>query len=43
MGREEKPFNRKKHGVSVEIAAEVFADPFCLTISDQTVHGEERF
>jgi uncharacterized DUF497 family protein len=34
--------NRKKHGVSFEIAKEVFADPFCLTIKDQTVEGEER-
>lgn len=35
--------NRKKHGVSFAIATEVFSDPFCLTIPDQTVHGEERF
>ena len=35
--------NRKKHGVSFEIAAEVFADPFCLTIPDRTAQGEERF
>lgn len=35
--------NRKKHGVSFEIAAEAFADPFCLTIPDRTVQGEDRF
>lgn len=35
--------NRKKHGVSFEIAAEVFSDPFCLTIPDRTLKGEERF
>ena len=35
--------NRKKHGISFEVAREVFADPFCLTIQDQTVRGEERF
>jgi uncharacterized protein len=35
--------NRKKHGVSFEIAVEVFADPFCLTISDRAVQGEARF
>ena len=35
--------NRKKHGISFAIAAEVFADPFCLTIPERTVRGEERF
>ena len=35
--------NRKKHGVSFAIAAEVFADPFCLTIPDFALQGEERF
>ena len=35
--------NRKKHGISFEIATEVFVDPFCLTIPDQTGQGEERF
>lgn len=35
--------NRKKHGISFEIATEVFSDPFCLTVRDQTVEGEERF
>jgi uncharacterized DUF497 family protein len=34
--------NRRKHGVSFEMAREVFADPFCLTIPDQAVEGEER-
>jgi uncharacterized DUF497 family protein len=32
--------NRKKHGISFE---EVFLDPFCVTIADQEVQGEERF
>lgn len=35
--------NRRKHGVSFEIAQEVFRDPFCLTIADQVVGDEERF
>lgn len=34
--------NRKKHGVSFEVATEVFADPFCLTIRDREVGAEER-
>ena len=34
--------NRKKHGVSFEIAMEVFDDPFCLTSQDRIVEGEER-
>ena len=34
--------NRKKHGISFEIAEAVFADPLCLTIHDRTVQGEER-
>jgi uncharacterized protein len=29
--------NRKKHGVSFEIAMEVFDDPFCLTNQDRIV------
>jgi uncharacterized protein len=32
----------KKHGVSLEIAMEVFDDPFCLTSQDRIVEGEER-
>lgn len=35
--------NRRKHGVSFELAAEVFADPFSLTIWDRIVEGEERY
>jgi uncharacterized protein len=35
--------NKKKHGVSFERAKEVFADPFCLTIRDRTMEGEQRF
>jgi uncharacterized DUF497 family protein len=36
-------FNRKKHGISFQTAAEVFADPFCMTIEDRDVAGEQRF
>lgn len=35
--------NYTKHKVSFEIAIEVFSDPFCLTIPDRIVQGEERF
>jgi len=35
--------NLKKHRISFELAAEVFSDPFCLTIPDQMVQGEPRF
>ena len=35
--------NRAKHGISFRLAIEVFADPFCLTIADSSVQGEERF
>jgi len=36
-------FNRKKHGISFELAQEVFADPFCLVIRDESPEDEERF
>jgi len=35
--------NRKKHGVSFELATEAFADPFCLTIQDLQVESEQRY
>jgi uncharacterized DUF497 family protein len=35
--------NLRKHGIPFEIAAEVFADPFCLAIDDQMAGGEQRF
>jgi uncharacterized DUF497 family protein len=35
--------NRQKHGVSFESATQVFADPFCLTMSDPSCPGEERY
>lgn len=35
--------NRRKHAVSFELAAEVFADPFSVTIYDRTVEGDERY
>lgn len=34
--------NRKKHGISFELAKEVFVDPFCLVIPDRVAQGEER-
>jgi uncharacterized DUF497 family protein len=35
--------NRRKHGVSFALAQEVFFDPFCLTVSDRVIDGEQRF
>jgi len=35
--------NRKKHQLSFELAQEVFADPFCLTIQDLEFEFEQRF
>lgn len=35
--------NRGKHGISFEIAQEVFADPFRLMIEDLEFSGDERF
>ena len=35
--------NRRKHGISFELAQEVFLDPFCFTIPDVMVEDEERF
>ncbi len=35
--------NRRKHAVSFDLAREVFADPFCFTIADRMIDGEERF
>lgn len=34
--------NYRKHGIRFEMAAEVFRDPFALTIADRTIEGEER-
>jgi uncharacterized DUF497 family protein len=34
--------NIKKHGFPFEVAQEVFNDPFCFTIPDQTIEDEER-
>jgi len=33
----------KKHGVSFEVAARVFADPFALTVQDRIENGEQRW
>jgi uncharacterized DUF497 family protein len=35
--------NIKKHGVSFEIAARVFADPLALTHQDRIENGEHRW
>jgi uncharacterized DUF497 family protein len=35
--------NRKKHGVSFELAQEVFSDPLHLSVKDRVEHGEERW
>jgi uncharacterized DUF497 family protein len=35
--------NKRKHGLSFELAAEVFDDPFYVVIEDQMVEGEQRF
>ena len=34
--------NLRKHGISFELATEVFRDPFCLTIADRQSAAEER-
>ena len=33
----------KKHGVSFEVAARVFADPFALMVQDRIENGEQRW
>ncbi len=35
--------NRKKHGISFELAQEVFDDPLCLSGLDRVEGGEERW
>lgn len=35
--------NKQKHKISFELAREVFFDPFCLTIPDESSGEEERF
>ena len=35
--------NRKKHGISFEVAIEVFGDPLHLSIFDCMVSAEERY
>ena len=35
--------NFRKHGVSFELAAEVFSDPFALTRQDRIENGELRW
>jgi uncharacterized DUF497 family protein len=35
--------NRRKHGISFELAHEAFADPFCLTFPELHTESEERF
>lgn len=35
--------NVKKHGISFELAASIFDDPFHLSVPDQKTHHEERW
>lgn len=35
--------NEQKHGISFELAREVFLDPLCFTIADPSSAAEERF
>lgn len=35
--------NRRKHGVSFEMATRAFADPFALTVQDRIEQGETRW
>jgi uncharacterized DUF497 family protein len=35
--------NRAKHGVSFELAARVFDDPFALSVAERIVDYEERW
>src|SRR5260364_159937 len=35
--------NLRKHGVCFEAAAQVFEDPFAISIQDQVENGEERW
>lgn len=35
--------NRRKHGVSFEIAVRAFADPFALVVQDRIEDGEHRW
>jgi uncharacterized protein len=35
--------NFRKHYIPLELAQEVFEDPFCLTIADRVVEGEQRW
>jgi len=35
--------NRAKHGVSFELAAQVFDDPYALSVAERVVDHEERW
>ncbi len=35
--------NQRKHGISFELASEVFDDPLCLMLLERAVDGEERW
>lgn len=35
--------NKQKHKISFELAREVFLDPFCLTIPDESSASEKRY
>ena len=40
---EKAELNRRKHGVSFELACHVFEDPQHLSVQDRHVDGEERW
>lgn len=35
--------NRRKHGISFEVATRVFRDPLHISVQDRSVDGEERW
>jgi uncharacterized protein len=41
--QEKNRSNKRKHGVSFEVAREVFRDPLRVSIIDRVVEGEERW
>lgn len=42
-GERKSDTNRKKHGISFDLAQEVFDDPLCLSRLDRVEGGEERW
>jgi hypothetical protein len=35
--------NQRKHGVSFEVASQVFLDPLCVSVKDRIESGEQRW